>query len=715
MTSHPVATAQDGLSHLRGRLAVIELRVRTAVAARRRADPAADDLFRGLYVSDEQVDRLLDDGPAAPGIDPAESLLAEVETVAGGGQSPLHSLAEAFELTGIDLDLLLAALAPDLDARFERLYGYLTDDVSRRRASIALAIELAGADGADPAARDRLHPSAPLLRSGLLLVEDAERPFLTRALRVPDRVAGHLLGDDRPDPELLELLAAQPAEHEAHELVAALAGALAGPPGAGGHDGGARLAYLREQPGSDARGLAATALAEAGAEPVALDLARLGPATDPALLARLAGCEARLRGGALVAGPVDGLRESAPRTLMLLAGLAAHGLTVVLHGREAWDPAWSDRVPLLAEAPAPGRAARLAFWRARLNGDGLPEAQVEELAGQLVLASTEVARAVTAARLAARLDGGGLTLDHLRAGARSRNAAGLDRLARRFEPAVGWDDLVLPPGTLGELRELAARARHRDLVLREWGMRPGGGRGRGITGLFAGDSGTGKTMSAEVVAGALGLDLYVVDLAMVVDKYVGETEKNLERIFREAAEINGVLLFDEADALFGKRSEVRDAHDRYANVEIAYLLQRMEAFDGLAVLSTNLRANLDEAFTRRLDAIVDFPTPDEPHRRRLWARCLAPLTEPEAATDVDLDFLAAAFELTGGSIRAAAVTAAYLVAEAGTPLAMVHVVRAVGREYRKLGRLCLPTEFGPYHALLDTARDAEKGVPDARA
>src|SRR5437763_136488 len=147
----------------------------------------------------------------------------------------------------------------------------------------------------------------------------------------------------------------------------------------------------------------------------------------------------------------------------------------------------------------------------------------------------------------------------------------------------------------------------RDRVLDEWRMRPGGGRGRGVSGLFAGDSGTGKTMSAEVVAGCLGLDLYTINLATVVDKYVGETEKNLERIFTEAAGVNGVLLFDEADALFGKRSEVRDAHDRYANIEVAYLLQRLETFDGLAVLSTNLRANLDEAFTRRLDVIVDFP------------------------------------------------------------------------------------------------------------
>ena len=220
-----------------------------------------------------------------------------------------------------------------------------------------------------------------------------------------------------------------------------------------------------------------------------------------------------------------------------------------------------------------------------------------------------MARAVEAARLQARLAGAAVSLEHLRAGARAQNGAGLERLARRIQPTVGWEDLVLAPATAEALRELAGRARRRELVLDSWRMRPGGGRGRGITVLFAGDSGTGKTMSAEVVAGDLGLDLYTVNLATVVDKYVGETEKNLERIFAEADGVNAVLLFDEADALFGKRSEVRDANDRYANIEVAYLLQRMETFDGLAILATNLRANVDDAFVRRLDMIVDFPVP----------------------------------------------------------------------------------------------------------
>ena len=219
-------------------------------------------------------------------------------------------------------------------------------------------------------------------------------------------------------------------------------------------------------------------------------------------------------------------------------------------------------------------------------------------------------------------------------------------------------------------------------------MRPGGGRGSGVTALFAGDSGTGKTMAAEVIAGDLGLDLYAVDLATVVDKYIGETEKNLERIFTEAANVSAVLLFDEADAIFGKRSEVRDAHDRYANIESAYLLQRMESFDGVAVLATNLRANLDDAFTRRLDMVVDFPMPDEEARLALWRRCLdGPVP---ASTDLQLDVFAEAFPLAGGNIRSAAITAAYMAAGSGRDVDVEHLTAAIHREYRKQGRL-LPT------------------------
>jgi SpoVK/Ycf46/Vps4 family AAA+-type ATPase len=291
----------------------------------------------------------------------------------------------------------------------------------------------------------------------------------------------------------------------------------------------------------------------------------------------------------------------------------------------------------------------------------------------------------------------------LQAGARAQNAGGLERLARRVEPHAGWDDLVLPDDVRVQLCELVARARHRDRVLDEWRVGSSATRGRGITALFAGESGTGKTLAAEIIATALGLDLYVIDLSTVVDKYIGETEKNLDRIFNEADRVNGVLLFDEADAIFGKRSAVSDARDRYANIEVSYLLQRMERFDGLAILTTNLRANLDDAFTRRIDVIVDFPMPADDARRELW-RMHLPARLPQAR-DLDLEFMAGRFRLSGGNIRNICLTAAFLAADADRPVAMADLIRGTEREYRKLGRLTVEAEFGPYHPIV--ARTSE--------
>jgi SpoVK/Ycf46/Vps4 family AAA+-type ATPase len=256
---------------------------------------------------------------------------------------------------------------------------------------------------------------------------------------------------------------------------------------------------------------------------------------------------------------------------------------------------------------------------------------------------------------------------------------------------------VLPPLPLAGLRHLTDRVRLRDQVLGDWRLRRGGGRGEAVTALFAGQPGTGKTMAAEVIAGELGLDLYVIDLSSVVDKYIGETEKNLERVFAGAEGVNGVLFFDEADALFGKRSEVSDARDRYANLEIAYLLQRMETFDGLAVLATNLRANLDDAFARRLSLVVEFGKPDVAERRLLWTKCLSGVP---LASDVDLDFCAESFELAGGDIRNIAVTVAYVAAAEGGIADMSRLMRAMQVEYRKLGRMVVEAEFGRYYPLL---------------
>ncbi|MFJ8922338.1 AAA family ATPase [Streptomyces sp. NPDC102415] len=680
------------------RLRLVEERVRHAVAVRRAADPDPDDPYRGQYLTPDAVARILDE-PGGLGVPAHEPWQPAAGSVLGG-------LARHFGLSALDLDLLLVALAPDLDARFERLYGFLNDDLTRRRPTVGLALELCGLPGA-ASARFRIAPGAPLVAGGLVEVTEPERPPLSRVLTVPDRVTGYLLGSDRPDARLAGVLGPAREDPTAEEADVLRTAAAAGT--------GVGLVHLRTR-GGDAAGLATAALHAAGLRPLVLDTVALARrAGDVPEIARVAALEARLTGAGVVLGPLEALPGEPAERARALGALctALRGIPLITHGTVGWAPEWAADTPveLAVAAPSPGR--RAARWRHALEqaaadvsggaSGGFEIGDADKLAEAVAahrLDSGQVSRAADVAVRTAALAGRPVGPDDLRRAVRAQNGAGLDRLARRVEPDVGWDDLVLPPATHRRLRELALRARHREQVLGQWGMRPGGGRGRGVIALFAGESGTGKTMSAEVVATDLGMDLYVVDLSTVVDKYIGETEKNLERIFTEASAVNAVLLFDEADAIFGKRSEVKGAHDRHANIESAYLLQRMESFDGIAVLTTNLRANLDEAFTRRLDVVADFPVPDAGQRLALWERCLG--VRLPRADDLDLAFCADRFELAGGSIRACAVTAAYLAAEAGGPLTMRQLVTAVAQEYRKLGRLVLEGEFGVY--LVEAAR-----------
>ena len=731
MTTHTHGPADpEGLAEPAGallvRLARLRERVALLVGRRSAGDPTADDPLRGLYLSEEAVRRHLthpaepvgcdvhpgrpyDDAPPLPA-DPDAAPEAGRDAGRGAGPAGLLGLGE------LDTAILLLALAPDVDRSFEPLYGYLNDDVGRRRATVGLALDLCGMPAHRADARARFHASAPLTARGLLVVEEPERPFLTRSLRVPDRVVAHLLGDDTPDPALAPHLRPLPHhDHDPHDSngprdhhdphgphsphdtngprdhhdphdphdtdddaeFASFTGRLAAHLATPGSD----AVYLREQREGEGTACAAAALRAAGLDALCFG----GPDDHVAVLVR----EARLSGRALLVAPLPA--DPGP---LLRELTAARDVPVLLADPRPYDPHWCPRDPLVLQAP--GRSTgTLPAWAAALTApsdgstDPSPDGPGFDLAATVApyrLGGERLVRAARTARGLAAFDGVPLAPGHVRLAARRQSASGLEKHARRIRPDVGWDDLVLPAAPLAQLHELALRARHRDRVLGDWRLSAGGGRGRGVLGLFAGESGTGKTLSAEVVAAELGLDLYVVQLSSVVDKYVGETEKNLERIFTEADRTDAVLLFDEADAVFGKRSEVKDAHDRYANMESAYLLQRLESFDGIALLTTNLRANIDEAFTRRLDLVVDFPFPDVEQRSALWRHSLSHVPGGVEAGR-DIAGLSREFELAGGTIRSAVVTAAYLAAGRGETVTTADLLEGARREYRKAGRL----------------------------
>ncbi|HVF13188.1 MAG TPA: ATP-binding protein [Acidimicrobiales bacterium] len=642
---------------------------------------------QGLFISPADVAALLAPGArTSGGRKTGGGLLASCD---GPGPDPSAEdrsvvLRQIFGLAAVDLAILLVALAPDVDPRYESLYAYLNDDVTCRRPTVGLCLELCGLSLAQPSGRARFRSDAPLLRHRLLEIDDT-RPFPSRTLKVPDRVVDHLLGGDLPDtavdPLLLPPLMVLPPYADLVEAAV---------------EHGVHLLYLRSPRGPVDHAGAAGALASLGFAVVQVDVSRIRSADDAVEVAAAISREAGLRRSALVAGPIDEIPGVGHRTVAMLAGSPG---PVVLLGSGAWEPGWSDVSPMILDVDTVDFAAAAQVWREVL-ADGDPPADLLAATATYRLTPHQALRATEAAVAHAAARGGTVDVEALRAGARAQNGGGLEALARRVSPRAGVDDLILSEPASGQVLETVTRARLRHQVVGEWQMRGVGSHGNGITALFAGASGTGKTLAAEVIAGSLGLDLYVVDLSSVVDKYVGETEKNLERIFNGAQGLNGVLFFDEADALFGKRSAVSDGHDRYANIEVAFLLQRMEQFDGISVLATNLTANLDDAFARRIDIRVVFPQPEAPERRRLWARHLPPSLP--VTDDIDLDLLARSFRLAGGDIRNVTLAAAYDAASRQEPVGMAHLVRATAREYRKLGRLCTAEDFGPYMSLIGT-------------
>jgi hypothetical protein len=643
------------------RFELLDRRIRAAVDAVAASDPNPTDPFRGLYISDEHA-------------------LALAHTSGDALDDRLHDAAGALGLDALDAAVLALCAAPELSPRYGRLFAYLHDDVTRKLASPRLVARLLEGDGVGTA--DVLAcfaETAPLRRSGALrLLDGSPTPLAERPLKVSDRLAAHLLGsrlDTEPAGGRLRRVPLPSYDPGRPDVVERLRTVL-------GTDSRLPLVVA----GPDAPLLVAAAVARP------LLLVDVADVVDEELMqdATLAAALER----ALLC--FDGLPALEPgERRRVLRALAARDRRAILcaPAREAVS-ILDEQTALVVEAPLPSFAERRAVWAVVTGTDDVGEA-----AAKFRLSVGQIVEAAEAARLAAAGRGAEApSAADLDLGARHASSTRLGELAVRLEPAFGWDDLVVPEKQRELLRSISSYLRHRDLVLSEWGYERTVARTQGLKVLFAGESGTGKTMAGQVLARDLGLDLFRIDLATVVSKYIGETEKNLDRIFDAAEGSNAILFFDEADALFGKRSEVRDSHDRYANIEVAYLLQRMEAYEGAVILATNFRQNLDDAFLRRLDVVVDFPFPEADDRRRIWS-LLLPDAAP-IADDVDVEFLAEQFKLAGGSIRNCSLAAAFMAAEAGEPIAMQQLVRAVALEYGKLGRLTLEADFERFHELI---------------
>jgi hypothetical protein len=625
-----------------------------------RGEPPRD--LPGLYVDDADADRLLaelpglDDGGESDHIAAIRRLTdpvldrSRVELIASlSGASRFAAIARAAQLSSGEAEVLALLAAVEVDDRRQRLLAYVQDSIHLPRVALATVSRFfpppqVGVRAVSPGSRMAL---------ACLVETDGAGPWATRMANVAPRVAWALAGDDSPDPGLpFGAFMIEGSDRRADDTTRQPPVVLAVGP-----DRASRIAAAR-------RACAATGLL---ASPV--------PDSTPAWDALIR--EATVSGAAVILEIVGDL---SPEARWRIDG-ADH---------LAWALASPSEIPLDQLPARPWIELRADDGRAdeedwaRLVGDGAlpPHPLGREQLRLVALAASALEGDVAAA-------------------VRRLASGHLDGMATRVRPARGWGDLVVPPDQRAQLDELVTRYRHRVTVHREWRFAPY--PSPGLIALFSGASGTGKTLGAEIVAGDLGLDLYKIDLSSVVSKYIGETERNLERIFTGAAAGNLVLFFDEADALFGKRSEVGDAHDRYANIEVAYLLQRLESYEGIVIMATNLQRNMDQAFLRRIHVAVEFPMPDEAGRRDIWI-----LSFPRGAPtqDIDLDFLARQFRISGGSIRNAAITAAFLAAERGTPITMEAVVLGLKREFQKLGRLSTEVEFDRYFDLVREETDA---------
>jgi hypothetical protein len=587
----------------------------------------------------------------------------------------LEGLSVAFELSSFERDIVVLCAAMELEGTFAASCALGNGDPQTAYPTFGLA--LAAIEGSHWSA---LLPSAPLRHWHLVKIASSGgapgAALTTRPLSIDERVLHFLTGLDHLDDRLAGIM--QPISVEA-ELVPthrALAAQIETLWEASKSPSDSPVIALHGTDSASAKAVAAAACASRGLSLHAMNAQALplNP-VDLHLMVRLWNREVRLRPPALLiecdSTSHDPQRDSAlsefveyVRGPLVLVSRERHQVgRRSVAGFEISRPTVSEQRMVWSDA------LRQARWS--------PNGALDRLTSQFCFNTTEIQSASAEAHAIPDPDH---AFERLWDACRTRSRGRLDDLAQRIESTATFNDLVLPDPEREVLEEVLTHVKHRSMVYQEWGFGAPGQRGLGISALFAGASGTGKTMAAEVLARALRLDLYRIDLSSVVSKYIGETEKNLRRIF-DAADGGGViLLFDEADALFGKRSEVKDSHDRYANIEVSYLLQRMESYRGLAILTTNLKSALDPAFLRRIRFIVQFPFPNPPQRAEIWRRVFPPATPTEG---LDVSKLAQ-LSVAGGSIRNMALKAAFLAADMNEPVGMFHVLRAARSEYAKL-------------------------------
>jgi AAA+ superfamily predicted ATPase len=723
---------QNSLSHLLSELKCLEMRLRLQTIKMRQQNLSGkDDKFRGLYISDTEIDAILSaktlqiDNPIQTENPPLNNLHKTIEQMEAaistkkleslnyGIRLRLIELEKSFNLTRFDIDALLACILPEIDLRFQKLYGYLQDDITRKNPSVDLLLRmLCGSFETKLKERQAFSSESKLMKYHLVNLEEERgysAPLLAKSLRVDERILNYLLEVDGIDQHLLRFShLSQPKvkladivlpEDTREHLANITAHCKSMSP----------VCYFQGSSGSGKKTTAESICSELGTKLLVIDIDRLiKTESNVDTLLPIIFREGLLQSSAIYLDNCDALFTEDKGVESIYRRIIDE-----LTYYPGWSFVASEKTPprnispsksiVNVEFPTPTADMRAQLWEqnrvliTRLAG----KVNLSDLASRFKLNPGQIgAAAISAVNNALWKDPENQIVDSsdLYLACRQQSNSKLSALARKISPKYDWEDIILPKDQLDQLREMCNYVKHYQTVYTLWGFEKKLSLGKGLNALFAGPSGTGKTMAAEIIARQLGIDLYKINLSAIVSKYIGETEKNLENIFKEGQTANSILFFDEADALFGKRSEVRDSHDRYANIEIAYLLQRMEEYDGIVILATNMQKNMDEAFVRRLHYNIEFPMPEEADRLRIWQQVFPPETPLDK--EIDLAFLARQFKISGGNIKNIALGSAFLAAADHGIIRMDNLILSTKREFQKMGKLCTEGDFEKYFELV---------------
>lgn len=702
--------------------------------------------YQGFFITENEIDHILKNSlfESEPN-SPASSEFGEIETLAhtinvrkinsiNNGQAlRLSLLSDIFHLNSFEVDILLICLVSELKLPYEQIYSYLQNDVTKKRPTVDLVLKLL-CQNVEERIVDRMYfsPSNPLLENHLIHLSnngnDNHSTLLSKSIKIDERIISFLLEFDEGDSRINKFSTIINSQKTIHDFILPENGiALIDTMKWYFQTNNPQIFFLTGPYGTGKKTVAEIVSNEFDMPLLIVDSKVLLEDVSYEILDMVLR-EALLQNASIYFEGFDAVINdinSKVSSLSIIKKMDQFSNWIFLSGEQSWEPpcVFNTHGFINLDFPLPDAKIRKLLWETFLDGYKLSgDVDLGEISAKFKFSGGQIKDAIfTASQIAksrcgdcdcddndGRSDAGSgnddnenngfvLSLLDIYQGCKAQSNQKLSSMAKKIEPRYMWEEIILPDDVKEQLKEISSHIKYREIVYSDWGFNRKLSLGKGLNIFFSGTSGTGKTMAAEIIAKEIGLDLYKIDISSLVSKYIGETEKNLNKIFNEAQTSNAILFFDEADALFGKRSDVKDSHDRYANIEVNYLLQKMEEHEGIVILASNYKKNIDDAFLRRLHFAIEFPFPNETLREQIW-KSIFPKETP-VCDDIDFGFLAN-FKITGGNIKNIVLAATFLAAGSSLVVKMEHIIKSTRREFQKMGKLCTQNEFGEYFDLL---------------